>query len=137
MEKHVCEQCIGDYALQELINQGAVSSKCDYCAAVSEGEAIAVPISELMPRILDGLLTEWADPGDEAVPWDSEEGRYIVPVYDSHDLLEMELDTTSEELLWDLTNLLGDREWCQQNAARFTKEEEWLLDWKNFSDQLK
>lgn len=137
MEKHVCERCIDDYALQELINQGAVSSKCDYCAAVSEGEAIAAPISELMPRILEGLLTEWADPGDEAVPWDSEEGRYIVPVYDSYDLLEKEIDTTSEELLWDLTDLLGDREWCQQDAARFTKEEEWFLEWKNFSDQLK
>src|SRR5258708_32447148 len=98
MTKHVCEGCIGNYPLQELINREAVARKCDYCETVSDGEPIAAAISELMPRIWEGLQTEWADPGDEAVPWDSEEGRYIVPVHDSYDLLERFIDTTSEEL---------------------------------------
>jgi len=137
MTKHVCEGCIGNYPLQELINREAVETKCDYCGAVSDGEPVAAPISELMPRIWEGLQTEWADPGDEGLPWDSEEGRYILPVHDSYDLLEMFIDTNSEELLRDLADRLGDREWCQQNAARLTKEEEWYLDWENFSDQLK
>src|SRR6266704_4200698 len=98
MTKHVCKKCIRNYPLQELIDREAVASKCDYCGKSSD-KPIAAPISELMPRIWEGLQTEWADPGDEAVPWDSEEGRYIVPVYDSYDLLEMFVDTTSEELL--------------------------------------
>src|SRR6267142_6091863 len=63
--KHVCESCIANYPLQELINREAVETKCDYCGAVSDGEPIAAPISELMPRIWEGLQTEWADPGDE------------------------------------------------------------------------
>ena len=136
MTKHACKKCIRNYPLQEVIDREAVASKCDYCGKSSD-KPIAAPISELMPRIWEGLQTEWADPGDEAVPWDSEEGRYIVPVYDSYDLLEMFVDTTSEELLRDLADRLGDGEWCQKNAARLTKDEEWYFDWESFSDQLK
>jgi hypothetical protein len=137
MANHVCRRCIGNYPLQELIGQEATANKCDYCDAVSTNGPIAASIKKLMPRISEGLQTEWADPGDEAVPWDSEEGRYIAPVYDSYDLLEMFVDTESEELLRDLADLLGDGEWCQKNAARLRKDEEWSFDWETLSDQLK
>jgi hypothetical protein len=137
MTKHVCEECIDDRALQKVIQREAVALKCNYCERNSDGGPIAAPISELMPLIREGIAMEWAHPGDEAVPWDSEEGRYIVPVYDSQDLLESVIDTASEELLLDLAHLLGDDEWCQKHAARLTRDEEWYLDWENFSDQVK
>jgi hypothetical protein len=137
MTKYVCQNCIRNYPLQEVIKQGAIESKCDYCEEIADDELIAADLSELMPRIRESLQTEWADPMDEGVPWDQEEGRYIVPVYDSYDLLEMFVDTPSEELLWDLAERLGDGGWCQKNPARLTKEEEWYLDWENFSNQLK
>lgn len=137
MEKYVCENCIGDYALQELIKQEAVQTTCDYCDVVSDDGPIAAPISELMPRIWEGIETEWADPDDEGIVWDSEDGRYMVEVHDSHDLLLKLIDTNSLEVLRDLAKHLGDRNWCQKDALRLPRDEEWYLDWENFSDQLK
>ncbi len=136
MTKYVCQECIRDYPLQQLINREATVSTCDYCGTTSAEEAIAAPISVLMPVIREGILMEWEYAEDELF-WDSEEGRYVLPTHDSYDLLEIVLDTTSQELLSDLTQELGDREWCQKNPTRLTKEAEWYLDWQNFSDQLK
>ena len=137
MEKYVCENCIGDYSLQELINQESVKTACDYCDLVSDDGPIAAPISELMPRIWDGIEREWADPDDEGIVWDNEDGRYMVDVYDSHDLLRRLIYTNSPEVLQDLAKHLGDRNWCRKDGARLTRDEEWNLDWENFSNQLK
>lgn len=70
-------------------------------------------------------------------PWDSEEDRYIVEVYDTYDLLLDLLSISSMELLNDLSGKLGDRNWCQRNPARLTEQEELYFNWEDFSEQLK
>lgn len=136
-DKFVCENCFDDYAVEEFIRREAVELRCDYCETESEAEAIAAPLSDVARFIRDGIETEWSDPDDEAVPWDSEDGRYMVEVHDTYDLLLDLLSISSEELLNDLSGELGDRNWCQRNPARFTKQEELYFNWEAFSEQLK
>ena len=97
MDKYVCENCFDDYAVRESIRREAVELKCDYCEYESKTEAIAVPLSDVAHFIREGIETEWSDPDDEGVPWDAEEERYIVEVYDTHDLLELLTDVTQRE----------------------------------------
>jgi hypothetical protein len=136
-DKYVCEDCFDDYAVGEFIRREAVELRCDYCEIESETEAISAPLSDVARFIREGIETEWSDPDDEAVPWDSEEDRYIVEVYDTYDLLLDLLSISSDELLDDLSSELGDRNWCQRNPARFTKQEELYFNWEAFSEQLK
>lgn len=102
-DKYVCENCFDDYAVEEFIRREAVELKCDYCETESEADAIAAPLSDVARFIREGIETEWSDPDDEAVPWDSEEGRYIVNVLDTYDLLESLSLVSSDELLVDLS----------------------------------
>lgn len=113
-DKYVCENYFDDYAVEEFIRREAVELKCDYCETESEDEAIAAPLSDVAHFILEGIETEWSDPDDEAVPWDSEEGRYIVDVLNTYDLLESLSLFSSDELLVDLFHIFGDRNWCQK-----------------------
>jgi hypothetical protein len=128
---------VDDFAVAEFIRVEAVEDKCDYCETDSGSEAIAAPIREVARFIRDGIETEWADPADEAVPWDSEHGRYIVPTYDSYDLLEKVLSIDSDDLRWDIVHYLGEGDWCQKHSHKLTQQEEWYVDWEDFSDQLK
>ena len=136
MEKYVCPHCIDDYAIQNFISAEAVSTECDYCDNGSQRESIAAALTDVANFVLDGLYKEWSNPDDEGVLWDSEDGRYMVPTWDTHDLIERELDT-EEELRWDLVHKLPDHEWCQANPLRLSKDEELDLGWEGFSEQLK
>ncbi len=136
-EKYVCANCFADYAVQAFIQTEAVSRECDYCEEQSDND-IAAPLRDVIRFIRDGIETEWATPEDESLLWDSEEGRYMLPVKDSYDLLvESSLSIESDQLLEDINDKLRDFQWCQRDPYRLTKEEEWYSDWESFSEQLK
>src|SRR5713226_177366 len=100
-EKYVCANCFADYAVQAFIQTEAVSRECDYCEEQSDND-IAAPLRDVIRFIRDGIETEWATPEDESLLWDSEEGRYMLPVKDSYDLLvESSLSIESDQLLED------------------------------------
>jgi hypothetical protein len=137
MDTYVCGNCFDDYAVKEFIKRGAEVPKCDYCQQSSNTDSIATPLSEVGAFMLEGLETEWSHPEDEAVAWDSEDGRYVCVVLDSYDLVERYLTLDSDQLRDDLADQLGDRDWCQKNPYRLTTEEAWSFDWGSFSEQLK
>jgi hypothetical protein len=120
MEKHVCKNCVDDYAVQNFISEEAVSSQCDYCKHTSEGESIAASVADVADFVLEGLYKEWSSTDHELIPWDDEDGRYMVPTWDTYDLLERVLPT-EEDLRWDLVHNLPDHEWCQASPLRLSK----------------
>lgn len=136
MEKYVCKDCIGDDAVGDFISKDAVSSHCDYCDRVVELESIAASLSDVARFIAEGFYAEWSNPDDESIPWDSEDGRYMVPTSDTYDLLERYLEL-EDELRDDLISNLPDHDWCQANPLRLGKDEEWDSEWEEFSEQLK
>jgi len=137
METYVCGDCIDDYAVKEFIKQQAEELSCDYCQQRAEDNAIAAAIADVGDFMREGIEKEWSHPEDEAVAWDSEDGRYVVSTADSYDLVDRYLALESEQLRNDLADQLGDNDWCQKNPYRLTREESWIFDWERFSQQLK
>ena len=72
-EKYVCDLCVDDYALIEVIQENVISHDCSYCGR-SSTEPIAAPIDDLFTAIGLGICSEWTDP----VNWlPQEEGEYV------------------------------------------------------------
>jgi len=122
-DKYVCIECFGDYAIQEFIEKFAESKKCDYCKKSSKKHNIAANINDVILFILEGVETEWGDPNNEGVGWDSGEGGYYsaVVIY-SYDLFTEELDLgiEREELLSDIIDAFSDDMWCQKDPHGHT-----------------
>lgn len=137
METYVCSDCFDDYAVQEFIKRNAEALKCDYCNQSSQTASIATPLTEVGAFMLEGLEMEWSHPEDEGVAWDNEDGRYVASISDSYDLVDRYLTLDCGELRDDLADQLGDRDWCQKDPYRLTREEAWSFDWERFSEQLK
>jgi len=137
METYVCGDCIDDYAVKQFIRQQGEELSCDYCQQRAEDNPIAAAIAGVGDFMREGIEKEWSHPEDEAVAWDSEDGRYVVSTADSYDLVDRYLALESEQLRNDLADQLGDNDWCQKNPYRLTREESWIFDWERFSQQLK
>lgn len=85
-DKYVCPDCFDDYAIKDFITKNAEKTACDYCGN-SSPKAIAAPIDEVLHIIMDGIRSEWGNPEDEGVAWESKEGGWQGKVIDSYDLL--------------------------------------------------
>ena len=60
----------------------------------------------------------------------------MVPTFDTYDLLERYFNL-EEDVRDDLIRELPDHDWCQANPLRLSKDEQWDLNWEQFSEQLK
>lgn len=140
-ESYVCSTCFDDYAIQEFIEQAAESLKCDYCGSESEGEEpIAAPLDAVVELIVEGIKTEWGQPGDEGVGWCSGEGGWLgAKVVDTWDLLSEELSIgfCSDDLFKDVRDAFTDDEWCEKDPYGDPLGDQWLFDWQHFSKQVK
>jgi|SRR5215213_1978896 len=137
METYVCGDCVDDYAVKQFIKHHAEELRCDYCRQTSQELPIGAAVNDVGDFILEGLEMEWSHPEDEAVAWDSEDGCYVVSTVDSYDLVDRYFALESDQLRNDLANQLGDNDWCQRNPYRLTREESWIFDWEQFSEELK
>lgn len=136
-DKHVCDKCFGDYALQEYIRENAVSDTCDYCGRSSDdNNSIAAQLHEVVAFILQGIRYEWDEPVN-CVGW---EGGWVgASVIDTHDLFtdELELDIHHDSLFSDIIDSIDIYEWCQRDPYSVPPGEDMFYDWKEFADQIK
>ncbi len=137
-KKCICANCFEDYAIRDFIYVNAEKERCDYCRTVAS-KPIAAPIDKVGGFIVERIETEWGDPNDEGVPWDSGEGGWVIPgVYDTYDLFFYELETIiNDDFLVDLIMLEGDRQWCQRGFWSLTPSDELISSWHEFSQRVK
>lgn len=139
-DKFVCGKCFTDYAIQAFIEETALKRQCDYCRVKSKKSVIAAPINEVLEFIVDGIRTEWGNPGDEGVGWDSSEGGWTsAPVYHAFELVDevLEFGNWTEELYNDIGNALSEQEWCKVDPHSLRPHERLCYDWECFSKQVK
>jgi hypothetical protein len=70
----VCDSCMVDYALAELVNANLKYHECSYCGR-KEPQPIAASFNVVMRRIYDSISTTYADAQDIDLPW--VEGEWI------------------------------------------------------------
>lgn len=139
-DKYVCGKCFNDYAIQAFIEEKAAKQKCDYCGKRSKSRLIAAPIDDVVEFIASGIKTEWGNPGDEGVGWDSSEGGWVsAPVYNAHELIDevLEFSNWTEELYDEICKALSEQEWCKVDPHGLRPHERLYYDWERFSEQIK
>ena len=137
--KYVCAECFTDYALEEFVKQNASETKCSYCGR-SAHQSIAADLEEVIKFILTGIRTEYGNPDNEGLSYESAEGGYQGEVLNSYDLLYddyIEPFTESEDLRRDIHTAISSNLWCQKDFYRLRPEESLLWGWRQFSEQVK
>lgn len=141
-EKFVCEACFGDDAIKDFIRQNAERKHCDYCGQNSEdSDVCAAPIDKVMGVIAEGIEQEWAEPTADGVSWISREGGWQSPVYDTWELfdghMEDELGIDGGDLLDDIIESVGDKQWCQKDHLLLPLGKAMIYGWERFSHAVK
>lgn len=68
-ETYVCEDCVADDALQELVRENLASNVCSYCGDENEdGEVLAAPFDVIMLRIYESVSKYYSDAQDTSMP---------------------------------------------------------------------
>jgi DNA-directed RNA polymerase subunit RPC12/RpoP len=137
---YVCSRCFEDYGLKEFISENAEYDECSYCGKWSRKKNIAIHINDLIIYLLECIHTEWGDPNDEGVGWESKEGGWVsAKVVDTYDLLfdELELEINHKELQDLLVQTLSDKEWCQKDPHGLLIDRDLYFSWQRFSRQIK
>lgn len=139
-DRYVCSDCFDDYAIAAFIKKNAQRDSCDYCGKSTPGSAIAAPIDDVIGLIVEGIESEWGDPDNEGMAYESAEGCYQGTVTDTWDLLLHELevvDDSGSALFKDLMESLGHRTWCQKDFYALPPHEALIFGWQHFSEQVK
>ena len=133
-DKSACHNCIEDDALKSFVKATADQDHCDYCGR-SAKKPIAVAVDDLVNHINDSLLSEYADPDDEGVIYESREGGYQgVEVFDTWDLLDEIIGNplANDDLLRDVATAFN-HYWCQKHFAQLKPEEALKYGWEEFT----
>lgn len=81
----VCEDCVDDDHLKELVRAHPEATTCSYCEK-KRRKPFAAPLEVLMPSIAGAVYQCFSDPNSAGVPWDDgpvDEGIYTLEMLDS------------------------------------------------------
>lgn len=87
----------------------------------------------------ESIRTEWGDPNNEGVPWESREGGWqLGPVLDTWDLVDDEIGYVfvSTDLQDDFIESFSQRQWCQRDFYGLRRDRGLEYGWKAFVDYV-
>ena len=130
-DRFVCQACLTDRCLAEIVNAASEDVCCSYC-----GSTRAAEISVLIDEIIDAIREDFDDPADE-LPYDSKEGGWQGTVYDNDEILD-QLDpwTDRNDLVEDVAAALSERQWCRKDYFGLDKFEVLNFGWEGFKQQV-
>ncbi len=133
-DRMVCAKCFEDYAIQDLIRDGATEKKCSYCGRRSK-KPIAVPMNDVLELIGEGLGFEYADPAEQNP---SDEGGYVLPTMDSRELFdEIGPIAQNEDVHEEIVEAFGDKTWNQKDLFSLWEGDALRYGWEAFVKAVK
>jgi hypothetical protein len=133
IDKAVCHNCVGNYALKKSIVEKAWINTCDYCNTLDA----CVSVESLIKEIMEGISFFYENAvGAMAV----EKGELIgATVWDSYELLndlnwDMKLD---DKLLEDVNDTIFGDVWCEKDPYALRESEEKSYLWSDFCNIVK
>ena len=131
-DKVVCTNCFEDAGIRRFIAEHNTKETCSYCAETGNATC---SLEQTMEHISSSIKSEWGHPEDEGLPYETREGGWQGPVYDSCELInEIGLEITTTELNEDICRGLGVFEsWCERDRLSLTDDETLLYGWRDFS----
>lgn len=133
---YVCEECVEDEELQEVVRDNAISEDCDYCDRKA-ALPIACELSDVIERMQFAIDQEFTDPANE-LPWDGREGGYQGMVLDSgYDLFpEVGFEIENQVLMDDLLHAFMEP-YCWRDYFGPNQYEYFQSVWQRFATVVK
>ena len=131
-DSYVCANCLEEEGLQKFIAENATHHECTYCGRQSN-TVIACSMESMCEHILKSIYTEYGSADDECVPYDSREGGYQLPTFDTYDLLEeLGVSAGSHNLFMAIVNALPDHTWSRRDPFFARQDQRFVFGWKAF-----
>ncbi len=109
---YVCDDCVEDYFLKEIIRVNACQRVCDYCGRRTRAHS-AAPVEILMEPIASAVFYYFNNPVDACTPYDSSEGGWLIESADTYDVLESISFDCHSQLLEDIVEAFVQNEWVE------------------------
>jgi hypothetical protein len=134
----VCYRCLSDPYLRAMVKDNASKNECSYCEHRSR-KPIAIPFDGLMEVIAGAIYQYFDHCVNEAIAWDQEDQEYVGTTYQTYELVRWEIPTPSqrEDVLDEITDSLGDNEWCDKTPYALTGADRILSSWEGFCNTVK
>jgi len=136
-ELYVCDECIDDADIQELINDLVKENECSFCGRV-EDEPCAAPIEPVGELIRECVTRTYTDPAN-VLSYESREGGYQGSVYDTEELLYdvvgLHLPNDDGQLIGLISGIVdytGADAWCEENYYGTDEDDMLIYSWQGF-----
>ncbi|MDQ2822703.1 MAG: HEPN-associated N-terminal domain-containing protein [Pseudomonadota bacterium] len=128
---HVCSTCMHQDGLKEFIDKNFGSNTCSYCRQTGKNIR-ALNFNKLVEYILECIRTEWGDPANEGLAYETREGGWQGEVLDTYEILQDLIEIDNLEILRDIASSILNGEWCQLDPYGLPYDRELVYGWKNF-----
>lgn len=135
-----CDKCFENYDIKKYISDNSKNYKCSFCNRKTIKKPISIHINDFFIYLLECISSEWGDPNDEGVGWESKEGGWIsARVINTWDLIfdELGIEINHKDLQELIVQTLTDREWCQKDPHGLPLDDDLFFSWQRFSHQIK
>lgn len=133
---YVCEVCIEDPELQDVVRANAISEQCDYCGR-SDGVPIACEVCDVVERINFAIYQEYGPPDEETL-YDKEEGDYFGNVLEHAEVFEeIGFCLDNEQLQDDIVGRFWDERFCRKGMLSGSTSERQMDAWSGFKKIIK
>jgi hypothetical protein len=121
----VCEQCVADDFLANVVSENASENKCSYCDKASD-VPIAAPLEEIMEHVASAFFQHYAEPTAAGLPRDSGEWVGEDLITDTQDALLSFGWECNDDLFEDVWNSFYNDAWfpCASGHWLGTQEHE-------------
>lgn len=128
--KFTCNNCMYTPSLKLYIKKYGQGGTCSYCR---KKRKFTIDVNDLIEHILSSIYTEWGDPANEGLPYETREGGWqFGDVYDTYELFDLLGFDCNEKLHWDIQRSIHNGEWCTQDPYSLTYDQSLLYGWNGF-----
>lgn len=136
----VCGECFNDDGLKDFCLAHAEETECDFCGAKS-ADPIAAPLEEVIGHIRRCLYEHYDDPANAGLPYESREGGWQGPTYDTQDIFDtfnLDFPRDGGDRLRDaVINGMDNDLWTEVNPYSLTQIERLKFSWERFCETIK
>lgn len=129
----VCSDCLVDEALVTAVAEYGGTDACSFCGA--RRPVASAPLEVVLDLVVAGVRFEYEDPIEQSA-YDSEDG-YLVPTWDTSELLEELAVTEQAEVLEAIAGAMRQGLWCQRNPYAASPTEALVWGWQAFREFVK
>lgn len=128
----VCSNCIDEYGIKSFIEENASNSECSYCQE-NGSNTKSCNIDLVVEYILNCVRSEWGDPNNEGLPYETREGGWQGSVCDTWDLLSnLGVDVREGEIFNHIVTSIQNEQWCKRNPYSLTTDRTLMYGWTDF-----